>query len=111
MPHDDSRVLDAAERAAVLLNAVIDRSPRRLLYVSQMRDSVGSVGGNIAEGYGRRVGPDRTFKFEIARGEAEETLNRLRVNFKAGRLAAREYWRIRNLLVTVVKMLDSMINH
>ena len=41
MPHRDLNVLDAADRAADLINALIDRAPRGwLLHVRQMRDSV-----------------------------------------------------------------------
>jgi four helix bundle protein len=68
MAHDDYRVLDAAQKAALMVNQLIDRSPRRLLYVTQMRDSVGSVPGNIAEGFGRERRADRTYKLLVARG-------------------------------------------
>ena len=112
MSFGGSRALEAAQRAAVLLNDLIDRSPKgRFLYVAQMRDSVGGVPANIAEGLGRRRGADRNYKFEVARGEAEETLKRLYTNFATHRIAARDYWRIRDLLVTVVKMLNALIHH
>ena len=110
MPHRDLRVLDAAQLAAARLNDLIDASPRgQLLYVTQLRDSVGGVPGNIAEGVGRRRGADRIYKFEIARGEADETLSRLKVNYETGRIGGRDYWPIHSLLQTVVKMLDVLI--
>ena len=74
MPHRDLDVLDAAERAADAVNRLIGRSARRLLHVSQMRDSVQSIGANISEGVGRRKGRDRDRSLEIARGETEETI-------------------------------------
>ena len=111
MPHRDLNVLDAADRAADLVNALIERSPRGwLLHVRQMRDSVQSIGANISEGFGRRAGRARDRSLEIARGEAEETIRHLAANFRAHRIHAREYWPIHNLLVTIVKMLTSMLD-
>jgi four helix bundle protein len=109
MADDDFRVLDAAEKAVVMLNDLIDRSPRRLLHVTQMRSSAEGIPGNIAEGLGRKDPVDRTYKYVVARGEAKETLSRLRTNFKSGRIAPKDYWAIRNLLATVVKMLSALI--
>jgi four helix bundle protein len=112
MSDEGMRVLHAAQIAVRQLNDLIDRAPRgRLLYIAQLRDSVGGVAGNIAEGLGRRRGSDRSYKFEIARGEAKETLSRLKPNFETGRIRAREYWPIRDLLETITKMLDSLISH
>ena len=110
MPHRDLDVLDAAERAAERVNRLIEQSPRRLLHAAQMRDSVQSIGANISEGFGRRKGRDRAHPLEIARGEAEETIRHLSANFRSKRIAAREYWPLHNLLVVIVKMLNSLIH-
>jgi four helix bundle protein len=53
---------------------------------------------------------DRTRALRIARGEAEETIKHLRSNFHAQRIMAREYWTLHNLMVVIVKMLDSLID-
>ena len=108
MPHRDLAVLDAAERAAEQVNQLIDRFPRRLLHVSQLRNSVQSVGANISEGFGRGGGRDRARPLEIARGEAEETIWHLSANFRSNRIAPEDYWPLRNLLVVIVKMLNSL---
>ena len=106
------RVLDAAQRAETQMNHLIDRAPRgRLLNVAQLRDSVSGIPGNISEGLGRRRGADRTYKFEAARGEAKETLSRLKPNFETGRIRGPDYWPLRDLLETIEKMLDSLISH
>lgn len=110
MSFGDSHVYEAAQRAALLVNQLIDRSPRRLLNEAQMRSAAGNVSANIAEGCGRRTGAERNFKFEVARGEADKALDRLKSNFATGRIAARDYWPVHNLLRAVVKMLDSLIN-
>ena len=111
MPHRGLRVLEAAQRASLQVNQLIDRAPRgALLYVGQLRDSVGSVPANIAEGLGRERGADRTYKYIVARGEAEETLSRLKTNFEAEHIGPKDYWPIHNLLQTIVKMLDALIN-
>ena len=109
MTHRDLDVLDAAERAADRVNHLIDRSPRRLLHVKQMRDSAQSIGANISEGFGRGKGRDRARPLEIARGEAEETIRHLSAKFRANRLAPGDYWPLHNLLVVIVKMLNSLL--
>jgi four helix bundle protein len=107
MPHRNLDVLDAANRAAELLNALIDRAPRgRLLHVQQMRDSVQSISATISEGFGRGGGRDRARPLAIARGETEETIQHLRANFRTNRIAPRDYWPLHNLLVVIVKMLN-----
>jgi four helix bundle protein len=112
MAHRNLDVLDAAERVAQQLNELIDRSPpRHLLYVRQMRRSVQSIGANISEGFGRGTGRDRARSLEIARGEAEETIRHLSANFRANRIDAKDYWSLRNLLVVIVWMLNSLLAH
>jgi four helix bundle protein len=108
VPHRNLNVLDAAERAAQAVNQLIDRSPRRLLHVTQLRNSVQSVGANISEGFGRGGGRDRVRPLEIARGEAEETIRHLSANLRTNRIAAEDYWPLHNLLVVIVKMLTSL---
>ena len=110
MPHRNLDVLDAAERAAALLDDLIDRSPsRRLLYVKQMRRSVQSIAANISEAFGRARGRDRDYRLEIARGETEETIRHLSANFRVNRIEAKKYWPLHNLLVVIVRMLNSLL--
>lgn len=109
MPNRDLAVLDAAERVADGINRLIDRSPRRLLHIRQMRDSVQSIGANISEGFGRGTGRDRARPLEIARGEAEETIRHLGANFRTDRIVPKDYWPLHNLLVVIVKMLNSLL--
>jgi four helix bundle protein len=109
MAHRDLNVLDAAQQAAEKVNALIDRSPQRLLHVAQMRDSVQSICANIAEGFGRGKGRDRARPLEIARGETEETIQHLGANFRTKRIAPEDYWPVHNLLVVIVKMLNSLL--
>ena len=110
MAHRDLNVLDASEQAADRINELIDGSSgRRLLHVNQMRNSVHSIAANIAEGFGRGTAGDRTRLLRIARGEAEETIRHLSANFRAKRLEPHTYWSIHNLLVVIVKMLNSFL--
>ena len=75
-----------------------------------MRSSVHSIVSNIKEAFAREKGRDRNNRLVIAEGEAEETIDHLRANFRTRRIAEKEYWPLHNLLVTVVKMLKSMLN-
>ena len=109
MPHRDLDVLDAAERAADGVNHLIARSRGRLLHVTQMRRSSQSISANISEGFGRGRGRDRARPLEIARGEAEETIRHLNANYRVNRIPSREYWPLHNLLVVIVKMINSML--
>ena len=110
MPHRGLALLDAAKRAADQVNALVDRSSgRRLLHVSQMRDSVQSIAANIAEAFGRGTGRDRARSLEIARGETEETIQHLSANFRTNRVTKQDYWPLHNLLVVIVKMLNSFL--
>jgi four helix bundle protein len=109
VPHRNLAVLDAAQRASDGINQLIDASPRRLLYVRQMRRSAQSIVANIKEGFGRGTGRDRAHPLEIARGEAEETIGHLGTNFRTQRVEARDYWPLHHLLVVIVKMLNSLL--
>ena len=110
MPHRDLNLIDAAQRASDGINALIDRPrARRLVHVSQMRDSGQAIAANIKEGFGRGGVRDRDRSLEIARGETEETIEHLGTNFRSKRIAPKEYWPLHNLLVVIVKMLTSFL--
>jgi len=111
MPHRNLNLLDASERAADQVNGLIDGpSGWRLLHVIQLRNSVQSITANIAEGFGRGTDKDRARLLRIARGEAEETIRHLNANFRANRVTPHHYWSIHNLLVVIVKMLNSFLS-
>ena len=110
MAHRDLDVLDAAERAADGMNRLIDRSPRQLLHVAQMRDSAQSISANIREAFGKSGPRDRARSLEIARAETEETIGHLGANFRTHRIPAADYWPLRNLLVVIAKMLTALIH-
>ena len=109
MAHRDLDVLDAAQRAADAINRLIEKFPRRLLHAKQLRDAVQSIAANISEGFGRGRTGDRTRSLEIARGETEEAIQHLSANFRAKRIGPKDYWPTRNLLVVIVKMLNSLL--
>ena len=109
--HRDLDVLDAAELVADEVNQLIDDAPhrRRLIHGAQLRESAGSIGANISEGYGRGPGAERNRSLRVARGEAEETIRHLRANLKSRRITERTFWRLTNRLITISKMLTSMM--
>lgn len=107
--HRDLAVLDAADQVVDEVNRLIDASPRRLIYATQLREAAQSVSANISEGFGRGKGPERNHKLRVARGEAEKAIRHLRSNLKSDRIAERTYWPIRNRLVTISKMLSSLL--
>ena len=111
MAHRDLNVLDAAQRAADMFEALIERSPRgQLRHVRQMRNAIQSISANIGEAFGRRPGRDRNRSLEIARAESEEAIRHLHANYRVRRVSRKDYWPFHNILVVIVKMLNSMIN-
>jgi four helix bundle protein len=107
--HRNLAVLDAADVVADEINHLIDSKPRRLIHVNQLRKASQSIGANISEGFGRGPGPERDQKLRVSRGEAEETIRHLRANYATNRITKPDYWRLRNRLVTIVRMLSSLL--
>jgi four helix bundle protein len=108
--HRDLDVLDAADQLAQDVNKLIDSRPRRLIHVSQLRKSAQAIGSNISEGFGRATDGERKQGLRVARGEAEETIRHLQANYNVGRIEARTFWRLKNRLVTIIKMLTALLN-
>jgi four helix bundle protein len=101
-------VLEAAEAVEDEINQLIDEPKRRLVHAYQLRKSAHAIGVNIREGVGR--GPDggRAQSIRVSRGEAEETIGHLRSNYAMKRIDKAIYWRLRNRLVTIIKMLNGL---
>lgn len=108
--HRDLAVLDAADQVVDEINRLIDEAPRRLLYAAQLRDSAQSISANISEAFGRGTIGERNRSLRVARGEAEETIRHLRPNFESKRITDAPFWRIRNRLIAIVKMITSLLN-
>src|SRR5215469_9590328 len=109
--HRDLDVLDAADQVADEINRLIDKSSRRLIHATQLRESAQSIGANISEGFGRGQGRERDHSLRVARGEAEEVIRHLRPNFETNRIPPATFWRLHNRLVTIVKMITSLLKH
>lgn len=110
MSHHDLRVLHAAEGGAVLVNELAERSRCRLIDVAQLQKAAMRVPLNIGEGFGRKSRADRDYKLPVARGEAEEVIKCLRVNYGSRRVAKLQYWPLHHRYVAIVKMLDALMN-
>jgi four helix bundle protein len=108
--HRDLAVLDAADQAADEINRLIDEAPRRLIHVTQLRDSAQSIAANISEGFGRGKGGERTHALRVARGVAEEAIRHLRANLESERINETVLWRLRNRRITIVKMITSLLS-
>jgi len=106
--HRDLNVLDAAEQLSVDVTRLSDRT-RRLLHRQQLLKAAQSVSANIAEGFARATHPDRNNRLVIARGEIEEAIKHLRVNFRCKRITPADYWPLHHRAVTIVKMLNRFL--
>jgi four helix bundle protein len=106
--HRHLAVLEAAEAVEDEINRLIDDRKRRLMHMHQLRKSAHAIGSNIREAFGR--GPDggRAQWLRVARGEADETIGHLGSNVVVKRIDKATFWRLRNRLITIIKMLNSL---
>jgi four helix bundle protein len=109
--HRNLAVLDAAEQIVAEVVRLTTTKSSRLLFKAQLLKAAQSVSANIGEAFGRATKADRNRSLAIARAEAEETIRHLRPNKTAKRIEDRAYWRLHNRLVTVVRMLDSIMRN
>jgi four helix bundle protein len=89
---DRLRVLEEAELLAAEVHAAtrpFERGPDAPL-CDQARRAAQSVAGNIAEGNGKRPGPDRLRMLDIARGSLRELETHLRKAHRVQLLGATE---------------------
>jgi four helix bundle protein len=91
------------------INAWLDSSRRAIPEATQLREAAGSITSNIREAYGREIGPDRNKFLRYSRGSAEETDERLRTVVKSRRMPEPFYWRQHHRLVTIIRMLTSLM--
>ena len=111
MPYRHLAVLDAAEKAADLINELIDRPRRRpLLHATQLRKAAQSVRANIAEGFGRGSARACASSLRIAHGESDEVIQHLKANLEARLIDPAEYWPHHNRYVVIGKMVNSLRN-
>ena len=101
------RVLHAARLVVDDVNRLV--RVKRIRRAGQLLEAAESIPANIKEALGREKGPDRNKFYVYARGSAEETNERLRARWADGQVPDKDYWRIHNRLVTIVRMLDSLI--
>jgi four helix bundle protein len=106
--HRHLAVLEAAEAVEDEINRLIDDRKRRLFHVSQLRKSAHAIVANIDEAFGRGPNGGRAQSLRVARGEAEETIGHLRSNFAVKRIDKATFWRLRNRLITIIKMLNAL---
>jgi four helix bundle protein len=107
-PHRDLALADAAEQLSADVVRLSDRT-RRLLHRTQLLKSAQAVNANVGEAFGRVSVADRNYRLSVARAESEETIRHLRSNVNAERISERAYWPLHNRLVTIVKMINSLL--
>jgi len=103
------RVLQLGRAIVDEILHLIDNARPPFPNASQLRRSAEGITLNIREGLGRRWGPDRVRFFEYSSSSAEETDESLRNNFRSGRIKASVYWRLRNRIILLTKMLGRMM--
>lgn len=101
-------LIHAARAVSDETTQLLDRSPRRFVHATQLRDAAQSIPANIREAMGRRRGPEREQYFRIARSSAEETDEHLRANYAARRLPEAPYLRLHNRIAVIVRILNGM---
>ena len=107
--HRNLRLLELVDQIVSEVTLLATGGSTRLLFKSQLMDSIESVSANVGEAFGRGTKPDRNRALFVARGEAEEALRHLRPNRVAKRLTTPVYWRLHHRLSLAVKMIDSIM--
>ena len=104
-PRGTLKVIDAAEDFAVDVVTCFNRSRRPKTFAGQTCDSAGSVSANLIEGYDRGPGPDRMRLYRYARSSCEEALGWLHKAYRLAEIGKRDYYRLRNRGITIVRMI------
>ena len=86
--HRNLALQDAAEQILVEVVRLVTARKSKLLFKSQLLKSTESVSANISEAMGRGTKANRNRSLTIARGEAEESIQRLRTNHRVKRIEA-----------------------
>lgn len=87
---EDMTVWQDSQELAVMVYATTKTFPKDELYAltSQMRRAASSVSANIAEGFGRGTGKDKSHFYHIALGSLLETKNFAYLSARLGYLSA-----------------------
>jgi len=112
MPVFDHEKLDvyrlSIEFVAWASNQVADLSGKNRHPRDQLLRSSQSIPQNIAEGNGKRQGPERRRYFEIARGSAMESAATIDVLVATGVMSCARAKQGKEMLVRIVQMLTQM---
>ncbi|HEV8449034.1 MAG TPA: four helix bundle protein [Gemmatimonadaceae bacterium] len=106
--HRNLNVLEAARLVADEINRLLDSTPR-VLHAERLRGSSQAISANISEAFGRGKEGGRDHWLRVARSESEKTIRHLRANYAAGRIRRNPFWPLRDRLVTISKMLSSLL--
>ena len=108
-PYSILRALDAARLVVDDLQVYLDQSAGKIPGAAHLREAALAIPANIQEGLGKETAKERIRYFRIAVGTAEETTERLRAAHAASYIDDMVFWRIRNRLIILVRMLRSLI--
>ena len=103
------RVLDAAWAVRDEIDELLRKRGFAFPDPDQLHRAVGSISDNIAEGFGRGPGRDRSRFLRIARASAEETINHLRRALKWGAIDQKTFWHFQNRIVSITRMLNALM--
>jgi four helix bundle protein len=107
-PRRRLRVLDAAEDFAVDVYRCFSGPGRSKTYADQVIRAAGSVYANLVEGFARGPGRDRMRLYRYGRSECEEALGWIRTSHRIDELAARQFHRLTNRGVAIVRMIRGL---
>lgn len=84
-------------------------SAERFGLANQLRRAVVSVTSNIAEGFGRRTGPDKKRFYIVAQGSTTEVQNQLLIARDVGYISATEFSSLAEQTATTHKLITGLI--
>jgi len=109
-PRGTLRVIDAAEDFAADVSKWLRVSARYCAHADQLRRAADSVSANLIEGYGLGPGANRIRSYRIGKGECEEALGWLRKSQQMGEITPKDFHRLTNRGVVIVRMINALMN-
>lgn len=110
-PANGLKAWDAADLLADEVRAAVTRFPRGSAFgiAKQLCASADSIAANIAEGSGRKTGPDQVHFYHTGLASTKETLNHLKRARGARLMDDRTYYRLTNRAAVTHSLLSALI--
>jgi len=109
-PRGTLRAIDAAEDFGTDVSKWLRANGKYCAHADQLRRAAGAVSANLIEGYGFGPGANRMRLYRIGKAECEEALGWLRASQRLSEIAPKDFHRLSNRGIVIVRMINALIN-